>query len=136
MDQKEREIKSANLQSLMIESVRLTEDAVLNQEATIYRVTGAFDTPSGKKEGPKYETSFVTFKGFAGNGAKYLKKGATINVIGSLRQEKWAGKDGSPRSRIVVWVDNFKIAKFAESAAPASPSQAAPSQASEEEVPF
>lgn len=125
--------KKATMQSLVISDARVISDAEVNQSGTIYRTTIAVDVFTGAKEGPKYETSFFTVKGFASRGGvQFLKKGAHINLKGELRQEKWTGADGSPRSAVTVWVDTFDIAKFADANNTAAPKKSI----EEEDIPF
>lgn len=40
---------------------------------------------------------------------QFTSKGRSIYVEGRLEQEKWTGKDGNPRSRVVCVVSNFQF---------------------------
>lgn len=41
--------------------------------------------------------------------ANYLKKGRQVAVFGELQQEKWTGKDGVARSRVVVAASSIQL---------------------------
>lgn len=56
------------------------------------------------------QASFVDCKGF---GKQYdyavprMTKGSMVRVVGHLEQDKWTGKDGQQKSKIVVVVEQF-----------------------------
>ena len=41
--------------------------------------------------------------------AQFLKKGRAVMVVGSLRQSRWVGKDGTARSRVEVLADRVQF---------------------------
>jgi single-strand DNA-binding protein len=41
--------------------------------------------------------------------AQFLKKGRVVMVVGSLRQSRWVGKDGSAKSRVEVFADRVQF---------------------------
>jgi single-strand DNA-binding protein len=42
---------------------------------------------------------------------KYGHKGRGIRVTGRLRQDKWNGPDGNPRSKIIIIAENVELRK-------------------------
>ncbi|MBI4565899.1 MAG: single-stranded DNA-binding protein [Planctomycetes bacterium] len=40
---------------------------------------------------------------------QFLKKGRTVMVVGTLRQSRWIGKDGQPRTRLEVLADRVQF---------------------------
>ena len=66
-------------------------------------------TPSGES---KKTVSFVevsVWRRLAELCAQFLKKGRAVMAVGSLRQSRWVGKDGNPRSRIEVLADRVQF---------------------------
>ena len=49
--------------------------------------------------------------------AQFLKKGRAVMVVGSLRQSRWIGKDGHPKSRVEVLADRVQFLGPRESGA-------------------
>ena len=43
------------------------------------------------------------------NCLNYLQKGRGVRVVGRLRQERWTGKDGGNRGRILVVAEHVKF---------------------------
>lgn len=41
--------------------------------------------------------------------AQFLKKGRAVMVVGSLRQSRWIGKDGTAKSRVEVLADRVQF---------------------------
>lgn len=61
----------------------------------------------------------------------YLAKGMRVTVQGPLSMEEYKAKDGTPRTKLKLKVDNLDLPPKSEgSAAPAAPRQAAPAPAS------
>lgn len=60
----------------------------------------------------------------------YLGKGMRVTVQGPLSMEEYKAKDGTPRTKLKIKVDNLDLPPKSEgSAAPAQPRQAAPAPA-------
>lgn len=60
----------------------------------------------------------------------YLGKGMRVTVQGPLSMEEYKAKDGTPRTKLKLKVDNLDLPPKSEgSAAPAAPRQAAPAPA-------
>jgi len=58
------------------------------------------------------EVSFIDCLAWARGGeviAEFMKKGSPLLVEGRLQQDRWTGKDGQPRSRVRVVVEQFKF---------------------------
>jgi single-strand DNA-binding protein len=47
--------------------------------------------------------------------AQFLKKGRMVLVVGTLKQGRWVGKDGNPRSKIEVVADRVQFLGSRES---------------------
>jgi|SRR5688572_21349504 len=47
--------------------------------------------------------------------SQFLKKGRMVLVVGSLKQGRWVGKDGNPRSKIEVVADRVQFLGSRES---------------------
>lgn len=91
---------------------RLTKDATIKEisNSTIYNMSVAV----GKrvKRGDEWvdETSFLDVKYFTKSTAigKYLVKGQSVSVSGSLEQGRWE-QDGQTRSRVVISAQSVNL---------------------------
>lgn len=103
--------------SLAIVVGRLTRDPELkytNPGGIPYlRMSLAVNRQVKKTDGETRKTvSFVdvtTWRRLAELCAQFLKKGKTVLVVGSLRQARWIGKDGTAKSRIEVQADRVQF---------------------------
>lgn len=102
-----------NLNSVVLQG-NLTKDASEGMRQSSGGVAfGSFTIAVNKsvKNGDEWEdkTSFVKVKGFGKgyeNAVKYMTKGSSVIVEGTLEQESWE-KDGQKRSELVVIADRF-----------------------------
>lgn len=93
--------------NLAVLNGHLTADAVLNQNGTVAKYTLAVNDLEKNAEGKWTETvDFIDCKCFQKSIFEYLKKGTELTVTGSIKQEKWEDKDGSKKSRIMVYVND------------------------------
>jgi len=103
--------------SLAIVVGRLTRDPELkytNPGGIPYlRMSLAVNRQVKKTDGETRKTvSFVdvsAWRRLAELCAQFLKKGRTVLVVGSLRQARWIGKDGTPKSRVEVQADRIQF---------------------------
>ena len=80
--------------------------------------SGSIATGGGKKkDGGNWPTEWFDLKAFGkegdqGEALADVKKCDTVWVkVGRLVQERWDDKDGKPRSRVVIKVEEFEIVK-------------------------
>lgn len=67
---------------------------------------------SGKQERRREEVSFFDVEAWGGLAetiGKYCKKGQQISIKGELKQERWEGRDGSNKSRIVIKAERVQF---------------------------
>jgi len=72
-------------------------------------------------EGPRKTITFVevsVWRRLAELCAQFLKKGRTVMVVGSLRQSRWVGKDGTAKSRVEVFADRVQFLGKSDVSAP------------------
>ena len=77
--------------------------------------------------------------------SKFCQKGKPVLVIGTLKQQQWADKDGNKRSKILLAVDEFQFVpdgrRTGTDAAPytadgSTPAAPAPATSADDEPPF
>lgn len=80
--------------------------------------SGSIATGGGKKkDGSSWPTEWFDLKAFgkdgdSGEALADVKKGDMVWVkVGRLVQEQWKDKDGNPRSKVVIKVEEFEIVK-------------------------
>ena len=102
--------------SLAIVVGRLTHDPELkytNPGGIPYlRMSLAVNRQIKSEEDPKKTITFVdvsVWRRLAELCAQFLKKGRTVMVVGSLRQSRWVGKDGTAKSRVEVFADRVQF---------------------------
>jgi single-strand DNA-binding protein len=83
---------------------RLTRDGLLKTTPTGTNVL-EFDIANNTGFGNYAKTLFLSVNLWgkqAESLSKYLQKGKTVAVIGTLEQQKWTGKDGMPHEKNVI----------------------------------
>lgn len=92
---------------------RLTKDASVKQVNNFNVIEVSLACNRSAKKGEQWvdEVSYFEASYFT-KGTKMadmLKKGTQIAIDGSLKQDRWQGKDGKNASRIVIVADNLQI---------------------------
>jgi single-strand DNA-binding protein len=92
---------------------RLTKDANVKQVNTFNVLELSIACNRSVKKGEQWidEVSYFDASYFT-KGTKMadmLKKGTQIAIDGSLKQDRWQGKDGKNASRIVILADNVQL---------------------------
>lgn len=64
---------------------------------------------NGRKEGDVSYIDITVFDKLSTLCAKYLKKGSSVGISGSLKQERWKDKEGNGRSKIHVIANNVQF---------------------------
>jgi single-strand DNA-binding protein len=95
---------------------RLTRDVKLSylpSQTAVAEIGLAINKHFKKQDGSKGEkTCFVDCRCFGKRAEvinKYFKKGDEIFITGSLEFDSWDGKDGTKRSKLRVFVENFEF---------------------------
>lgn len=92
---------------------RLTKDANVKQVSNFNIVEVSIACNRSVKKGEQWsdEVSYFDASYFT-KGTKVadlLKKGTQVAIDGTLKQERWQGKDGKNASKVVVIADNLQV---------------------------
>lgn len=103
-----------NLNSVLLEGnlVRDPELKTLPSGTALCKMSIASNRSYKSDNGYQKEVSYFDIVAWGKSGencAQYLKKGSGIRVIGRLKQERWTGKDGGIKSRIVIHSDSVEF---------------------------
>lgn len=119
---------------------RLTRDPQLSylpSQTAVVDFSIANSRTFKKQDGSKgEETCFVDCQMFGKRAEvinKYLKKGDPLFVEGRLKFESWQAQDGSKRSKLKVFVENFEFVGGGEKTAQSGGNKPAPPDS---DVPF
>lgn len=92
---------------------RLTKDANVKQVNNFNVIELSIACNRSVKKGEQWidEVSYFDASYFTkGNKmADMLKKGTQVAIDGSLKQDRWQGKDGKNASRVVILADNVQL---------------------------
>jgi len=103
-----------NLNSILIEGT-LTRDAVLRNTAkgtAVCNLSLASNRYYRQDSGMEKEVSFFDVEAWSKVAEVCRDKGSKgrgVRVVGRLKQERWNGQDGKPRSRVVIVAEHVEF---------------------------
>lgn len=119
---------------------RLVRDPELKSTAggtSVLEFSIAFNTSHRNQSGGwEDESNFIDCAAFGSRAeslSRFLRKGMKVTVSGSLKQQRWQGRDGQNRSRIVLTASDVELPDKGQSA---PQQEQAPQQPEPEYIPF